>query len=427
MAPKRSQLAQRRRAIGHTQESLAEKLQVDRTTVVRWERGDCEPQPWIRRLLAAALDVSLDRLATLLVPAEPPTILDTAPPFPDTVTAGIDDGGDPTDRRTFAISAALTGLRLSDTFEGMLDAPEAPASLSASHVVVASSFVDRFERADAATGGGTYCDVGIALHERLAAWERRSSYSRSIGDQLQAVLGELECWIGWLALDAERRSTSRRFLQDAIVRARLQDDPQLEVHAMVYLSLLIRPAHPRESLQCAEAAMRISAPWAPPRLTALLHLRAAHALSEMHDAPGFTRHLTTAKMRLDDGMTDNDPIYLHFATPTELTGIEGLAMLSLDRPDSATRAFRHITDQPDPAYRRNHTYYSVHLAEALLRQGDITDACAVGLAAVPNVAGLRSARTQHSLATLRAQLGRHASRSAVARDFVAAYDMAIAA
>lgn len=276
-------------------------------------------------------------------------------------------------------------------------------------------------------GGGTYCEVGIALHERLSAWERRSSYSQSIGDRLHAVLGELECWIGWLALDAERRSVSRRFLQDAIVRARLQDDPQLEVRAMIYLSLQIRRLHPRESLQCAEAAMRISAPWAPPRLTALLQLRAARALSEMHDAPGFVRHLTKAKMHLDQGMADDDPVYLHFVTPTELAGIEGLAMLSLGRPDRATRAFRHITDHPDPTYRRNHTYYSVHLAEALLRQGDVTEAGAVALGTIPNVTALRSPRTQQSLATLRAQLGRHASRSAVARDFVAAYDTAMAA
>lgn len=157
MAPKRSQLAQRRKAVGHTQESLAEKLQVDRTTVVRWESGDCEPQPWVRRSLAAALDVTLDRLATLLTLAE----------------------------------------------------------------------------------------------------------------------------------------TS--------------------------------------------------------------------------------------------------------------------------------------TTHPDPTYRRNHTYYSVHLAEALLRQGDVTEAGAVALGTIPNVTALRSPRTQQSLATLRAQLGRHASRSAVARDFVAAYDTAMAA
>ncbi|WP_405099080.1 helix-turn-helix transcriptional regulator [Micromonospora sp. NBC_01412] len=66
MAPKRHRLAQRRKTVGHTQESLAEKLGVDRTTVVRWERTESEPQPWIRPKLADALNVTLEQLTRML-------------------------------------------------------------------------------------------------------------------------------------------------------------------------------------------------------------------------------------------------------------------------------------------------------------------------------------------------------------------------
>ncbi|SCL16222.1 DNA-binding transcriptional regulator, XRE-family HTH domain [Micromonospora nigra] len=66
MALKRHRLAARRKTVGHTQESLAEKLGVDRTTVVRWERCESEPQPWVRPRLADALRVSPDELGTLL-------------------------------------------------------------------------------------------------------------------------------------------------------------------------------------------------------------------------------------------------------------------------------------------------------------------------------------------------------------------------
>lgn len=57
-----SPLATYRRAVGYTQESFAEKLGVDRTTIGRWERGAQSPQPWQRPDLAAALDISLDHL-----------------------------------------------------------------------------------------------------------------------------------------------------------------------------------------------------------------------------------------------------------------------------------------------------------------------------------------------------------------------------
>jgi tetratricopeptide (TPR) repeat protein/transcriptional regulator with XRE-family HTH domain len=65
-AAKRRRLAQRRKAMGLTQEQLAERLGVERTTVVRWERGQTEPQPWVRPRLARALQASADRIEELL-------------------------------------------------------------------------------------------------------------------------------------------------------------------------------------------------------------------------------------------------------------------------------------------------------------------------------------------------------------------------
>ena len=65
-AAKRERLAQRRKALGLTQEDLAGLLGVVRSTVVRWERGETEPLPWIRPKLAATLRVSADRLEELL-------------------------------------------------------------------------------------------------------------------------------------------------------------------------------------------------------------------------------------------------------------------------------------------------------------------------------------------------------------------------
>jgi len=64
--PKRQRLVQRRKALGLTQEELAELVAVGRSTVVRWERGESEPLPSIRPKLARALKVSVDLLESLL-------------------------------------------------------------------------------------------------------------------------------------------------------------------------------------------------------------------------------------------------------------------------------------------------------------------------------------------------------------------------
>jgi tetratricopeptide (TPR) repeat protein/transcriptional regulator with XRE-family HTH domain len=67
---RRQRLIQRRKALGLTQEALAELVAVGRSTVVRWERGESDPLPSVRLRLARALKVSADLLQDLLAAAD---------------------------------------------------------------------------------------------------------------------------------------------------------------------------------------------------------------------------------------------------------------------------------------------------------------------------------------------------------------------
>jgi tetratricopeptide (TPR) repeat protein/transcriptional regulator with XRE-family HTH domain len=87
MAAKRQRLAQRRKAVGFSQEALANRLNIERSTVVRWESGGTEPLPWIRPKLARALQVSVDELDEFLAP--PGEWADGAAP------AALRQGGEP--------------------------------------------------------------------------------------------------------------------------------------------------------------------------------------------------------------------------------------------------------------------------------------------------------------------------------------------
>lgn len=108
-------LAKRRRALGYSQEKLAQLLGVDRTTVGRWESGRIDPQPPQRRGLASALEISFQELDALLAPAratgqEPPGRHSSDPPNAGDLDEMI--------RRQFlrilTVSSALTALSVEE-------------------------------------------------------------------------------------------------------------------------------------------------------------------------------------------------------------------------------------------------------------------------------------------------------------------------
>jgi DNA-binding XRE family transcriptional regulator len=55
-----------RKAAGHTQESLAAELHVDRSTVIRWEAGEHAPLPYLWPRLARLLGQSPEQLRALI-------------------------------------------------------------------------------------------------------------------------------------------------------------------------------------------------------------------------------------------------------------------------------------------------------------------------------------------------------------------------
>jgi transcriptional regulator with XRE-family HTH domain len=66
MKRRRDRLASRRRTLGLSQEALAERLGVERTTIARWESGDTQPLAWFRPRLADVLQVSVDDLDVMI-------------------------------------------------------------------------------------------------------------------------------------------------------------------------------------------------------------------------------------------------------------------------------------------------------------------------------------------------------------------------
>jgi transcriptional regulator with XRE-family HTH domain len=181
---RRKLLADRRKAVGLSQGDLATKLDIERSTVVRWEAGRTAPQPWIRPRLADALQVSEEQLEDLLRPE-------------------VEGDDADVDRRAFAgLATALALAPLTRARVGSL--------IGTSHVRQLQARTARLRRLDDHLGGmDTYTvyTSDIAATERLI---KTASYSGETARALTGVLAEQAQMAGWAAFDAGRFADSRR-------------------------------------------------------------------------------------------------------------------------------------------------------------------------------------------------------------------------
>jgi transcriptional regulator with XRE-family HTH domain len=212
VALKRHRLSQRRKALGYSQERFAELLGVERSTVVRWESAETDPQPWHRTRIAAALKVTLDQLDEMLSDVS----VATRRGHP----MGDDVGSSPS---TATRSQLLTGLH---SFLGSyLPGPPSkspPRGLvevrrsvgrvhnlyqRASYSAAARLLPDVLREATELTGNGSGTHRGSAFKLLAAAYVAASKLASKIGDGDAALL------------TADRASTAARLADDRALAA----------------------------------------------------------------------------------------------------------------------------------------------------------------------------------------------------------------
>lgn len=338
------------------------------------------------------------------------------------LTTRTEERTGPTNRRTFHRTVILAALGISGSLADAFTGDDLPPQIGIEHVRALEHAITQLEAQDAAIGGGRLSETASWLYSRASGWLHHGAYSVEVGEALHSTVGELGAWAGWLAQDADQQAKAREQYQDTLLLARMADDPHLEVRVLSYMALQSVRIRPREAVQMAHTAQRIAAGWGTPRLLALLHLRAAHAYAVMHNEAAFGRELARAKQRFEHGDHPDDPLYIQFVTPNELSGMEALCYLDLDRPDRATPLFREVVEHADR--HRNGAIWNVVLAESRIRAGDITEACELGVGLIPVVSALDSGRTRRHLHGLRDKVSRHRTATATARDFVDAHDAA---
>jgi transcriptional regulator with XRE-family HTH domain len=245
---KRARLTERRKAMGLSQERLAEAVGVDTSTVARWERGETEPQAVHRPPLAEALKASVETLGELLtgtaarrtVPtylapyglaelsgAGEPADDHAAPPYAWGALRTLEDlavflRSDMLTRRDI-LAASITmaaGKALTEPIASWLNTTPGGLPATEGHGLgkIGASAVEGIERtvrylvaSDYAVGGGLAREAAVGQLKYAVDLAQYASYSAAVGTRLLTVIADLADRVGWMSHDAGMEGPAQRY------------------------------------------------------------------------------------------------------------------------------------------------------------------------------------------------------------------------
>ncbi|MFF1422271.1 helix-turn-helix transcriptional regulator [Streptomyces sp. NPDC058280] len=335
MATKRILLAQRRKSAGFTQETLAEHLGVERSTVGRWEGAETEPQAWLRPKLARAFKISGDELQ-----------------------AALDD-------------VTVIQARPRDRMDYALENPASADLMVVAHLREQLRQLD--ESYDQASSTSLLGPAGL-VHGQVK-FLRRNATNPRVRRALYEVEADSATLMGQLVWDVSQRRDHRAPLShfdEAVSAARHIRDPSIESYATLRMSFvaLYGEKNPDRGVLLAQRAAEV-AKSASPSLTglSLLHVAEGYAmtgaLKECEDA------LRKAEAQFD--RVDGDDVAAEYYTVNEFNRLAGSCYLFLDLPERAEPILR-MTTRGLASKKKSQAIALGNLTLALLRQGKLDEA-----------------------------------------------------
>ncbi|OOC54538.1 MULTISPECIES: helix-turn-helix domain-containing protein [Nocardiopsis] len=338
MAAKRIRLAQQRKSAGLSQEKLAGLLGVERSTVVRWETAETEPQPWVRPKLARALQVTSEELQALL---DDVTIIQTQP---------------------------------SERMNYLLEHP------SQVDLVAVASLHERIrqldEQYDKAPSTALLGSAG-QVHGQVKFLRQNATNPRARKALLE-VEAESATFMSQLVWDVSQRRdhvAPRAYLDEAIDAARQAREPTTEAYAALRKSFLALygEKNAQEGAALARGAAEIAKPVSP-ALTglSLLHVAEGHAM--MGSLKACEDALAKAEAQFD--RTHPDDVAAEHYTVNEYNRLAGSCYLFLGLPERAEPILR-MTTRSLAEKKKSQAIAYANLALALIRQQKLDEAGAI--------------------------------------------------
>lgn len=421
MALKRLRLIQRRKALGFTQEDLAAHLGCERTTIIRWERAETEPQPWLRPRIAQLLRLTAEELGDLLtdvtdVPdGRDGFILLSSVPLDFSLSAArtvrVMEGfsaHDITSRReALAGLTVVTGsalLRPVRAWAASLTwlTPGAPG-VGADEVSELEHAVTLFRRWDASGTGGLRRKA-VAGQLNAVAESLDEKHPPEITTRLFQVTAELAQLAGWMAYDQGLFGMAQRYYLLALHACREAMCPSLGakiIGDMTQLSTAL--GHYDDSLTLTRTALyglpRHASSFVRCELLGL-ESRAYSQLGE-RDAADAARSAETCVAVYDEAPPEPPPDWIHYLNQAEADCLAANTYIELALHATQPSRWQHYATKAEAhslrarqsrgeGYVRSRVFDEIRLAKVRLGQREPAESAAVGMHALHLAADTRS-------------------------------------
>jgi len=421
MALKRLRLTQRRKALGYTQEGLAEKLGCERTTVIRWERAETEPQPWLRPKLAQVLQLTPDELHMLLddvadVPDQRDgfALVSTVPldfSLSAAYTVRIMEGFSAHDiasrRETLASLAVITGTALLQPIRQwagtLTPLPGSQPETGADEVNELEQAVTLFRRWDASGAGGLRRKAVVGQLNAVAE-SLHTHQPPDITQRLFQVTAELAQLAGWMAYDQGLFGTAQRYYLLALHACREGSCPELGgkiIGDMTQLSTAL--GNYEDSLSMVHTALYSLPRHASSLVRSELLGLEARAYAQLGDGESkhAARSAQTCVAVFEEAPDEPFPDWLHYMNLAEVDCLAANAYTELALQSGEPRTWQHYGTKAEvhllrarqsrgKGYVRSRIFDEIRFAKVRLAQREPVEAATVGRHALELATDTRS-------------------------------------
>jgi tetratricopeptide (TPR) repeat protein len=392
-------------------------LRYDHTSVLRWLAGETPRVP-VPALLAEVLSGLAGRLITAadlgmsMEGASAALGLEVAPDFAGAVTGITALWRADVERRQFLTGATFsTAAYASAGLRWLTLPPPNPLEVTRGRQIGQADVdalreIERsYRQLDNRLGGGQLrASVVQLLDVQVAPILRTAAFTGATGRQFAGVTAELASLAGWMAFDSEQHGLAQRYLIQALSLARLADDHGLSAEVLAAMSQqAVYVARPDQAVDLARVAQVAARKAALPVLLTECYVAEAHGHAARDDARACAHALHEAEKSFEQASPDTTPAWLRYFDEAYLAARMAHCFRDLGQGKHASQYARRSLVMND-AYVRGRAFNLALLATALTQQGEIEEACAVGMKAADLTANLNSARSVRYMRDLHRRL-----------------------